>query len=175
MEIFVHPDCSDTWFPFTQACLPNGLQQHAAQFLEAQKLVCNIKALNLERGGAHWHFPLMGNISLKRIEELGKGGSGYVERVISTITHMEYALELIRRGQTFRKDKAVLRNYERELTSLKKECRMRIDISSSLSKVTRTRSMSESYFLLPTAIWESLWSEMQERKSALRYGHILAA
>jgi hypothetical protein len=120
IEIFIHPDCSDTWFPFTQASLPKGLQQHAAQFLEAQKLVCNSKALNLERNGAHGHFPLTSDIPLKKIGELGKGGSGYVERVISTITHKEYALKLIKRGQTFRKDKTVLRNYEKELASLKR-------------------------------------------------------
>jgi serine/threonine protein kinase len=121
VESFVHPDCSDTWFPFTKLSLPTVLRHDAAQFLEAQKLVCNMKALNLERvDTGHCHFPDPDEIPLKKIGQLGKGGSGFVERVISTITHKEYALKLIKRGQTFKKDRRVLRNYEKELANLKK-------------------------------------------------------
>jgi serine/threonine protein kinase len=121
IESFAGPDCSDMWFPFTKVSLPTVLRPHAADFLEAQKLVCSTRALNLERTGAsHGHFRDRSEIPLKKIGELGKGGSGFVERVISTITHKEYALKLIKRGQTFRKDKTVLRNYEKELANLKK-------------------------------------------------------
>lgn len=90
-------------------------------FLEIQKIVCNTKALNLERAGAlHGHFPDPSDIPLRKIGELGKGGSGFVERVISTVTHREYALKLIKRGETFRKDRQVLKDFENELSNLKK-------------------------------------------------------
>ncbi|KAH7080769.1 kinase-like domain-containing protein, partial [Paraphoma chrysanthemicola] len=120
---FVQHECSDTWFPFTQRNLPEGLRDPSERsgFLERQKLVCNTKALNLERADSrHGHFPDPSEIPLKKIGELGKGGSGFVDRVISTVSHREYALKLIKRGQTFRKDKQVLRNFEKELASLKR-------------------------------------------------------
>lgn len=123
IESFINQDISDTGFPFTQNTLPGVLRDHSdrSQFLSIQKLICNTRALNLERPGiGHGHFPDPSEIPLKKIGDLGKGGSGIVERVISTVSHQEYALKLIRRGTTFRKDKEVLYNYEKELSSLKK-------------------------------------------------------
>jgi serine/threonine protein kinase len=123
IDDFVRQDISDTWFPFTQRRLPDCLrgQSDRADFLEIQKLVCNTKALNLEKAGAHHgHFRDPSEIPLKKIGELGKGGSGFVERVISTVTHREYALKLIKRGETFRKDRKVLMDFENELSNLKK-------------------------------------------------------
>jgi serine/threonine protein kinase len=56
---------------------------------------------------------------LKKVGELGKGGFGYVDRVISTISHQDYARKLIPRGRTFKKDKLVLKDFTRELSNLK--------------------------------------------------------
>ncbi|KAF2819627.1 kinase-like protein [Ophiobolus disseminans] len=103
--------------------LPEALRYQAGHsgFIDAQKRVFNSKAFDLERPDArHGHFHSATDVPLKKIGDLGKGGSGFVERVISTITHKEYALKLIKRGQTFKKDKRVLRDFEKELSTLKK-------------------------------------------------------
>jgi serine/threonine protein kinase len=54
------------------------------------------------------------------VEDLGKGAHGYVDRVVSTVSHKEYARKLIPRGRTFQRDQKVLRDFERELGTLKK-------------------------------------------------------
>jgi serine/threonine protein kinase len=55
-----------------------------------------------------------------KLEELGKGACGYVDRVMSTISHQEYARKLIPRSHTFHRDRKILRDFERELGNFKK-------------------------------------------------------
>jgi serine/threonine protein kinase len=97
------------------------LRDHSARlaFLELQYLVYNTKALNLERHAPHGHFSDSTEVPFKKVGELGKGGFGYVDRVVSTISHQEYARKLILRGRTFKKDKQVLRDFTKELSNLK--------------------------------------------------------
>ncbi|KAH8719516.1 kinase-like domain-containing protein [Phaeosphaeriaceae sp. PMI808] len=117
----IQQEISDAWFPFTQHSLPEGLRSHSKLFLQTQTLVCNKNALNLERkDSSHGHFRDPSEIPLKKIGELGKGSSGYVDLVISTVTYKQYALKLIKRGKTFKKDKKILRDFEKELFNLKK-------------------------------------------------------
>jgi serine/threonine protein kinase len=133
---------SDTWFPFEQRSLPESLHCHSdrTHFLKTQRLVCNTKALHLERTDArHGHFPDPDEIPLKKIGDLGKGASGFVERVISTVTHREYALKLIRRGTTFRKDKRVLKDFENELSHLKTLSRGHIHIIDLIGSYTEPK------------------------------------
>ncbi|KAH7065840.1 kinase-like domain-containing protein [Paraphoma chrysanthemicola] len=123
IERFIEQGISDLGFPFNQKSLPHilGSQSDRANFLDHQRAVCNSKALNLEQPRAkHVHFHDSNEIPLKKIGELGKGSSGVVERVISTVSYREYALKLIRRGTTYRKDKQVLRGFEKELSHLKR-------------------------------------------------------
>ena len=68
----------------------------------------------------HRHFANVADVPFEKLAELGKGGSGYVDKVRSTVTYKEYARKLLPRGRTFRKDQAVLRDFERELGNLKK-------------------------------------------------------
>lgn len=119
---FLDEDITDVWFPFSQRTLPASFNTHASRldFLDAQHLVFNKKALNLERENTkHGHFPDSTEIPLRKIGELGKGGYGFVDRVISTVSHREYARKLIPRGKTFKKDRQVLKAFERELSNLK--------------------------------------------------------
>ncbi|KAH8701341.1 kinase-like domain-containing protein, partial [Phaeosphaeriaceae sp. PMI808] len=142
VESFVQQGISDTWFPFTQRSLPEGLCGHSdrSDFLEMQRLVCNTKALNLERAGAgHGHFPDPSEVPLRKVGDLGKGGSGFVELVISTITYREYALKRIRRGTTFRKDKKVLQDFENELSNLKRLSRGHMHIIELIGSFTEPR------------------------------------
>ncbi|KAF1836899.1 kinase-like protein, partial [Decorospora gaudefroyi] len=59
-------------------------------------------------------------VPLIKVEDLGKGAYGRVDRVISTISHKEYARKLIPRGRTFQRNRTILRDFERELGTLKK-------------------------------------------------------
>jgi serine/threonine protein kinase len=167
---FVQEEISDTWFPFTPRSLPKGLREHSDRscFLDQQRLVCNTKALNLERPDAgHGHFPDASEVPLKKVGELGKGGSGFVDRVVSTITHREYALKSIKRGQTFRKDKEVLRDFERELSNLKRLSRAHKHIIDLIGSYTEPRYVcilfpvadyNLSEFLAQTELHERRWS-----------------
>ncbi len=122
IDIFVSCEITDVSFPFTQKTLPEALQSQSARcnFLEAQVIVLS-KALDLEReNGKHRHFGNAADIPFEKIAELGKGASGYVDRVRSTISYKEYARKLLPRGRTFRKDQAVLQEFEKELRTLKR-------------------------------------------------------
>jgi hypothetical protein len=122
IDDFLSQGLSDVWFPFSQKTLPTSLKSQAARcdFLEAQRLVLT-KALNIEKEDSkHHHFSNPADIPLQKVAELGKGAFGYVDRVLSTISYKEYARKLIPRGRTFRKDQEVLRDFERELATLKK-------------------------------------------------------
>src|SRR5437667_12693213 len=44
----------------------------------------------------------------------------YSDRVVSTLSHRQYARKLIPRGRTFKKDKVILRDFENELATLKR-------------------------------------------------------
>jgi serine/threonine protein kinase len=122
IDSFLADGLSDLWLPFTFKTLPEALKDPSSRvdFLEAQTLVLS-KALDLEReDGKHRHFSTEADIPFTKIAELGKGGFGYVDRVLSTISYKEYARKLIPRGRTFKKDQTVLRDFERELANLKK-------------------------------------------------------
>jgi serine/threonine protein kinase len=169
---FVHEEISDTWFPFTQRSLPNGLRDHSdrTSFLDKQRLVCNTKALNLERSDAgHGHFPDASEVPLRKVGELGKGGSGFVDRVVSTITHREYALKLIKRGQTFRRDKEVLRDFEKELSNLKRLSRRHKHIIDLIGSYTEPRYVGLLFPVADCNLFEFLaQTELDERRWSLR-------
>ena len=124
IDAFIDSDITDVYFPFTKNTLPEALCDHSArlQFLELQHLVYNTKALELERQARHGHFSDPAEVPFKRIGELGKGGYGYVDRVVSTISHQEYARKLIPRGRTFKQNKQVLKEFTKELSNLKRLC-----------------------------------------------------
>jgi serine/threonine protein kinase len=141
IDIFVTQGISDIWFPFSQKSLPEAFQSPSARldFLEAQQVVLT-KSLDLEHeNGKHRHFSNAAEVPLVKTAELGKGGYGYVDRVISTISHREYARKLIPRGRTFKKDKEVLRAFERELLNLKRLSRSHIHIVEFVGSYTDPR------------------------------------
>ncbi|KAH7093401.1 hypothetical protein FB567DRAFT_173736 [Paraphoma chrysanthemicola] len=122
IDIFLDTGTSDISFPFTPQTLPGTLKDVNARsdFIEKQVSVLT-KGLDLEKEhGKHRHLASTEDTPFEKIQELGKGGYGYVDRVRSNISYREYARKLIPRGRTFRKDKVVLRDFERELGTLKK-------------------------------------------------------
>ncbi|CAI6339858.1 unnamed protein product [Periconia digitata] len=122
IENFIEYEMSDAGFPFTHGTLPSFLrrQETRNKFIDAQSMVLT-KGLHLEKEGSrHKHFASPEDIPLKKLAELGVGGYGFVEKVISTISHKEYARKLLPRGINFRKDKTALREFENELAHMKK-------------------------------------------------------
>ena len=122
IDVFLTQGLSDVWFPFSHKTLPESIRSQTArnEFIEAQRLVLT-KSLTLEKeDGKHRHFLKQEDIPMVKLAELGRGGFGIVEKVISTISYKEYARKLIPRGPTFRKNKEVLREFEMELATLQK-------------------------------------------------------
>lgn len=122
MPFFEDDNTTDLAFPYTQQTLPISFKAPLArcEFLEAQVLVLS-KGYELEKKcGRHCHFVDPKDVPLEKLEELGKGLHSYVDRVRSTISYEEYARKLIRRKTAFRKDRAILRDFEKELGSLKR-------------------------------------------------------
>ncbi|KAF1961409.1 hypothetical protein CC80DRAFT_437190 [Byssothecium circinans] len=119
--LFLAQEISDVYFPFTPQTLPQSLNPSVAHgFLKTQRVVLS-SALDLEReSGRHRHFRSADDVPFIKVEELGKGQYGFVDRVISTVSHKEYARKLIPRGRTFQRDQKILRDFERELGTLKK-------------------------------------------------------
>jgi hypothetical protein len=105
IDAFIDDGFTDVSFPFSGTTLPEALRDHSARlrFLELQHLVYHTEALDLERQARHGHFNDPRDVPLKKVGGLGKGGFGYVDRVVSTISHKEYARKLISRGKTLRK------------------------------------------------------------------------
>jgi serine/threonine protein kinase len=60
------------------------------------------------------------DVPLKKLAVLGRGGSGVVEKVVSTVSGKEYARKLLPRGQNFQKNKDILQKFEKELATLKR-------------------------------------------------------
>lgn len=120
IEAFLDQDISDLGFPFTQRTLPDTFSDQTARknFLDNQEFVLS-QVLEFERGSKHYRFSSDADVPLLRLSELGRGGSGYVDRVRSELS-FQYDRKLIRRGQTFQKDRAMLREFENELQTLKK-------------------------------------------------------
>ncbi|KAF2830325.1 hypothetical protein CC86DRAFT_159963 [Ophiobolus disseminans] len=122
IDIFLSATITDVSFPFSQRILPEALkgQDARSDFLEKQTGKLS-KALNLKKEDSrHRHLASPADTPFEKIAELGKGAHGYVDQVRSNVSYREYARNLIPRGRTFRKDKAVLRDFERELATLKK-------------------------------------------------------
>lgn len=88
------------------------------EFLELQALVL-IKAFDLEREDSkYWHFSKPKDVSMQKIEELEKDGSGFVDRIVSTLTYKEYVRKLIPMGRIFEKNMKVFKAFEYELGHL---------------------------------------------------------
>ncbi|KAF2793816.1 kinase-like protein, partial [Melanomma pulvis-pyrius CBS 109.77] len=121
IDTFIDNEISDTWFPFTLRTLPEAFGDQTARrdFLGVQKQVLS-EILDFEGGSKHYHFSQSSDVPLVKISELGRGMFGFVDRVRSEVSFREYARKLIPRGPNFRKNRAVLKDFEKELSNLRK-------------------------------------------------------
>lgn len=170
IEELIQQEISDAWLPFTPKSVPELFHAQRSDFINAQELGFNSKAFNLERSDTrHGHFRNATDVPLKKIGDLGKGASGFVERVISTITHREYALKLIKRGQTFRKDKRVLRDFEKELSTLKRLSQAHLHIIDLIGSCTEPKYVGILFPVADCNLGEVLeQNDLEKRRWALR-------
>lgn len=113
---------TDHWFPVTAQIFPDTLSPTAiANILNAQPLVLT-KSSALEKGkdGQHACFGPGEDLPFERKAFLGRGGSGFVEKVLSRISHKEYALKRIHRQTYFKGAANSMEQCVRELEVLKR-------------------------------------------------------
>jgi hypothetical protein len=122
LDSIIADNISDFGLPFTIETLPEAIKSQSARFkfLEMQGRVLT-ESLDLEKeNGQHRHFSIKEDIPFVKVAEIAKVAFGYVDRVVSTLSHREYARKQIPRGRTFKENNLVLGDFERELATLKK-------------------------------------------------------
>jgi serine/threonine protein kinase len=125
MDSFIAEGLCDISFPYSEKTLPEVIQSQASRskFLEFQPLVLltQVQAADVENDlGRHRHFAQDGNVFFQPIRSLGTGGFGEVDHVWSRLSLNEFARKRIPRGKTFKKDKAGIIDFEKELSALKR-------------------------------------------------------
>jgi heat shock protein 1/8 len=120
LDTFIEQGITDIWFPFTQTSLPNTLSPTArARFIDQQTVVFS-KSLLFEASAhrKHAHFAHGEPLPFQVVAKLGAGAHGQVDKVMSTISHREYARKQFRRQRGTSKD--AIRSFLVELQVLKR-------------------------------------------------------
>jgi hypothetical protein len=120
LETFIEQGITDIWFPFTQTSLPSTLSPTIkASFIEHQRVVLS-KSLLFETSSQrkHAHFASGEPLPFQVVAKLGFGAHGQVDKVMSTISHREYARKQFRRQRGTTKD--AIKSFLVELQVLKR-------------------------------------------------------
>ncbi|KAJ3548547.1 hypothetical protein NM208_g950 [Fusarium decemcellulare] len=99
METFLTQGITDIWFPFAANTLPSALNPTIKfSFLQAQSVALS-KGFKLEKGGDRGHIPFSRDevLPFQVIGRLGRGAHGSVDKVMSIISHREYARKTFRK------------------------------------------------------------------------------
>jgi tetratricopeptide (TPR) repeat protein len=101
MNDFIDQGFSDHWFPVTdERTLPTCLRSsNRFDFVKYQKLIIT-KSMNLEKG-SHCYFEPSDTLPIQERGEIGSGGFGTVDRVLSLISYREYARKRVHRSNIF--------------------------------------------------------------------------
>jgi serine/threonine protein kinase len=111
---------TDIWLPFTQRSLPTTLSPTArAQFLQHQDKVLS-KSLLFEKSSdrKHAHFAHGEPLPFQVVAKLGAGAHAHVDKVMSVVSHREFARKLFRRQRGVEKD--AVKSFLVELQILKR-------------------------------------------------------
>jgi hypothetical protein len=120
LDSFIDQGVTDIWFPFTTTSLPDALTPSVrASFLASQSVVLS-KALRFEKSSdrRHAHFAEGEPLPFEVVGRLGSGAHGYVDKVMSTPSHREYARKLFRRTRGVGKED--IKSFLTELQVLKR-------------------------------------------------------
>lgn len=123
---FLQMDRTDIWFPFSDSTLPIAVSRVCrSKFLQTQDVVLS-KFFRLEKGigsgnqasgKEHAHFGQDEPLPFRVVANLGGGAHGVVEKVVSTVSHREYARKLFRKPDI---GKTETRTFVNELKILKR-------------------------------------------------------
>ncbi|RMZ89827.1 hypothetical protein DV736_g2953, partial [Chaetothyriales sp. CBS 134916] len=117
---FVEQNLYDISIPYTEENLPRVIKgSKRREFIEYQHHVLTAHAKDLEEEGKHQNVDGSADSFFWTERELGSGGFGIVDHVISRQSYKPFARKRIPRGRTFKKDRDALRNFENELKNLK--------------------------------------------------------
>ncbi|KAL8962726.1 MAG: hypothetical protein Q9193_000913 [Seirophora villosa] len=116
---FIDLGLKDISFPYTPEKLPNFLQEDSLRdsFLRNQKYVLT-DASQLEKG-LHAYTKNADDL-FRVVKHLGRGGYGSVDQVWSLMSLAWFARKQFLRKKSPREDQAMLKNFENELSSLKR-------------------------------------------------------
>jgi heat shock 70kDa protein 1/2/6/8 len=120
LDAFVEQGMTDIWFPFTNTSLPDVLPPSArASFLTTQSMVFS-KSLRFEKSSdrEHTNFGPNDPLPFEVIGKLGSGAHGHVDKVMSTVSHREYARKIFRKARGMRREE--VRSFLTELQVLKR-------------------------------------------------------
>lgn len=123
LDGFVEENLSDFSLPYSEENLPHAVSGDLKrrQFLEYQNYVLTAHAHDLEKeGGEHQNVEGNADSFFRKERELGSGGFGEVDEVVSYLSIKRYARKRFGRGRSFRKDQVSIKNFENELQILKK-------------------------------------------------------
>lgn len=120
LDRFIEQGITDIWFPFTEESLPNALPPTArVHFLEHQEAVLS-KSVLFEKDAdrKHANFAHGEPPPFQVVAILGVGAHGQVDKVMSTVSHREYARKLFRKRKISIKDS--IKSFFIELQILKR-------------------------------------------------------
>lgn len=122
LDDFIDLGVTDIFFPFSATSLPEKLSPTVrARFVDAQNMVFTV-ALELEKGPERRHatFGRDDVLPFEVIARLGSGGYGHVDKVISLLSHKEYARKMFRRKKMFSREKEGIKSFKNELNILRR-------------------------------------------------------
>jgi hypothetical protein len=121
LEGFISDHFSDVSLPYSEENLPNMVKGARARdlFLRVQVLVLTPSAEIEKNPMKHQRFARSADKYYIEKRELGAGGFGQVDLVVSRASLKSYARKRIPRGRSFKKDNEVIKSFENELKLLK--------------------------------------------------------
>lgn len=156
LDVFIQQGITDIWIPFAQTTLPRAMSPSAkANFLKHQEAVLS-KSLLFEKSAdkRHTRFLQGEPLPYEVVGKLGAGAHGQVDKVMSTVSHREYARKLFRRVRGMTRDainsflielqvlKRVQHYHCIELVRLSQEIQTAQILIDNRCKAIRTQSIS---------------------------------
>ena len=122
LDEFLACNVTDVSFPFGATCFPSTISVKVREkFLQYQSAVFT-KTLDLEKGerGGHLYFGKRDLVPYEVRGKLGSGSYGVVEKVVSLLSHQEFARKKVPRIRYRRKNEEGIKSFLAELRVLKR-------------------------------------------------------